>query len=113
MKSPAHTFTVLGAGSWGTALAMQLARAGRQVTLWSHSAEHVQAMSAANSNERFLPGIPFHANLRCSADLAASIQSADTLLIVVPSHAFRETIPGFHSTTVVASAWGTLSTLAW
>jgi len=87
-----HAFTVLGAGSWGTALAMQLARAGHQTRLWSHSGEHVAAMQDANSNERFLPGISFHANLTCHADLAQCIQFADTLLIVVPSHAFREMI---------------------
>lgn len=86
------TFAVLGAGSWGTALAMQLARAGHKTTLWSHSSDHIQAMQASRSNERFLPGISFHANLDVSDDLAACISNNHNILIVVPSHAFRATL---------------------
>jgi len=92
METKSHIFTVLGAGSWGTALAMQLARAGHQTYLWSHSAEHIEAMQAAGSNERFLPGVPFHDNLICSSDLKDCVAKTNTILIVVPSHAFRETL---------------------
>ena len=92
MEAKSQTFTVLGAGSWGTALAMQLARAGHLTYLWSHSAEHVEAMQASGSNERFLPGVPFHNNLICSPDLKDCAAKANTILIVVPSHAFRETL---------------------
>ena len=92
MDTISHRFTVLGAGSWGTALAMQLARAGHETLLWSHNPEHVEAMQASRSNERFLPGIAFHDNLQCSADLKSCLIKAQTILIVVPSHAFRETL---------------------
>jgi len=92
MEANSHIFSVLGAGSWGTALAMQLARAGHETHLWSHSPEHVAAMQETRSNERFLPGIAFHDNLVCSSDLEDCLKKAKTILIVVPSHAFRETL---------------------
>jgi len=92
MEAKAHIFTVLGAGSWGTALAMQLARAGHRTYLWSHRPKHIEAMQASRSNERFLPGVPFHNNLICSSDLKDCLSKANTILIVVPSHAFRETL---------------------
>ncbi len=92
MDAQPHTFTVLGAGSWGTALAMQLARAGHATSLWSHNPDHVAEMRKDRSNEKFLPGIPFHDNLSCSENLTDCIHDATTILLVVPSHAFRETI---------------------
>lgn len=92
MQANKQAFTVLGAGSWGTALAMQLARAGHTTYLWSHSPDHIKAMQASGSNERFLPGIAFHENLICSASLEDCLAKANTILIVVPSHAFRETL---------------------
>jgi glycerol-3-phosphate dehydrogenase (NAD(P)+) len=90
MDAQSKVFTVLGAGSWGTALAMQLARAGHTTYLWSHNPEHVQEMQSTRSNERFLPGIHFHENIVCSDDLKDCLARAGTILIVVPSHAFRE-----------------------
>ena len=90
MDQQQQAFSVLGAGSWGTALAMQLARAGHTTYLWSHNPEHVKEMQDAGSNERFLPGISFPDNLICSDDLADCLAKAKTILIVVPSHAFRE-----------------------
>lgn len=92
MNPPAYAFAVLGAGSWGTALAMQLARAGHRTLLWAHRAEHAQAMQQQHCNQRFLPDIPFPDNLDCSGDLAESINSAQDILVVVPSHAFRDTM---------------------
>lgn len=92
MEAKSNVFTVLGAGSWGTSLAMQLARAGHTTYLWSHSQEHVKAMQASRSNERFLPGVPFHEKLLCSFELEDCLAKANTVLIVVPSHAFRETL---------------------
>ncbi len=92
MVTQANTFSVLGAGSWGTALAMQLARAGHATTLWSHRPAHVEQMLTAGSNEKFLPGIDFDNKLSCSAELSDCVNTANTILLVVPSHAFRETI---------------------
>jgi len=85
-------FAVLGAGSWGTALAMLLAGNGHAVTLWAHRESAAEAMRRDRSNERYLPGIPFPETLQVTADLAAAIDNVDVILIVVPSHAFRETV---------------------
>ena len=84
-------FAVLGAGSWGTALAMLLADNGHDVTLWTHHESAAEAMRRDRANERYLPGIPFPDSLQITADLAAAVDAVDVVLIVVPSHAFRET----------------------
>jgi len=97
MKS-APPIAVLGAGSWGTALAILLAGSGRPVTLWARNKSHLTAMSASRRNERFLPGIMFPGSLSLasSADLS-SIAGYAHYLVVVPSHAFRQTLENLHS----------------
>ncbi len=84
--------TVLGAGSWGTALAMLLARNGRAVRLWDRDAGHVEALARAQSNERYLPGIPFPDGITPVAALDEALRSADFVLVVVPSAGFRDTL---------------------
>lgn len=83
-------FAVLGAGSWGTALAIQLARAGHPTLLWSHHAEHVARMQQARRNDDFIPEVIFPERLQVNADLAQCIAMAGDILVVVPSHAFRQ-----------------------
>ncbi|MCC5813057.1 MAG: NAD(P)-dependent glycerol-3-phosphate dehydrogenase [Ectothiorhodospiraceae bacterium] len=90
--SPSTPVGVLGAGSWGTALALVLARNGRPVRLWGHDPAHIRALQRNGENQRHLPGAAFPDNLRVTADLAAAVDAADDLLIVVPSHAFRELV---------------------
>ncbi len=80
---------VLGAGSWGTALAIQLARAGRPVLLWGRGAAHLAACATARRNERYLPEASFPPTLQLEPDLARAVAAARDLLVVVPSHAFR------------------------
>jgi glycerol-3-phosphate dehydrogenase (NAD(P)+) len=80
---------VLGAGSWGTALAIQLARAGRPVLLWGRGAAHLAACATARRNERYLPEAAFPPTLQVEPDLARAVAAARDLLVVVPSHAFR------------------------
>ncbi len=80
---------VLGAGSWGTALAIQLARAGRPVLLWGRGAAHLAACATARRNERYLPEASFPPSLQIEPDLDRAVAAARDLLIVVPSHAFR------------------------
>ena len=92
MAATAQRFAVLGAGSWGTALAMLLADNGHSVTLWTHRPEQAEQLNRDRSNERYLPGIKFPDGLTAEGDLAAAIESAQVVLIVVPSHAFRETL---------------------
>jgi glycerol-3-phosphate dehydrogenase (NAD(P)+) len=82
------SITVLGAGAWGTALAIRLA-GQRPIRLWTRSPEHAQAMAAEGENRRYLPGFPLPENLAASADLAASIRDAELLIAGVPSNAFR------------------------
>ena len=71
---------VIGAGSWGTAMAFQTARAGRETILWSHNPDHISEMEKDLSNEKYLPGIPFPDNLKVSADLQASIEQVRDIL---------------------------------
>jgi glycerol-3-phosphate dehydrogenase (NAD(P)+) len=85
---PAH-ICVLGAGSWGTALAIQCARAGRPARLWGRNAVHVEAMARERVNQRYLPGAPFPESLQVRASLAEALEDAEDVLIAVPSHAFR------------------------
>lgn len=83
---------VLGAGSWGTALAIHLARNAQPVLLWSHDAAQIEKMQRTNSNEFYLPGIPFPDHLTVHHDLAHVLQQAADIMIAVPSHAFRSVL---------------------
>jgi glycerol-3-phosphate dehydrogenase (NAD(P)+) len=83
---------VLGAGSWGTALAMLVARNGYPTVLWGHDAAEVAPLARDHRNDRFLPGIPFPPALSVSADLAALARTARRWVVAVPSHAFRSTL---------------------
>ena len=86
------TILVLGAGSWGTALAMVLARNGHQVVLWGRNSAQMQQMAATRQNARFLPEIPFPENLHAVSDFVPYLSTVEDVLVVVPSHAFRETL---------------------
>jgi glycerol-3-phosphate dehydrogenase (NAD(P)+) len=84
---------VVGAGSWGTALALLLARNGHRTLLWGHDPEHIAALGKARCNQRHLPGFFFPDNLVASPDLEAVARACPILLIVVPSRAFRDLLP--------------------
>ncbi len=92
MSTNSQTIAVLGAGSWGTALAMLLGQNKHQVNLWSHNVEHARAMQQARENNHYLAGLTFPETLNVSADLEATFKDVTNILIVVPSHAFRETL---------------------
>ncbi|HET9049795.1 MAG TPA: NAD(P)H-dependent glycerol-3-phosphate dehydrogenase [Chiayiivirga sp.] len=83
---------VLGAGSWGTALASQAARNAVITTLWGRDAEAIAAMQATRRNARYLPDLDLPPSLQFSADLAHTVGEADLVLVVVPSHAFADTV---------------------
>lgn len=83
---------VLGAGSWGSALAMQLLRSGSGAVLWGRNSEHVNAMKAAGRNQRFLPDVPFPPGLELQASLEQAVRSADEVLVAVPSGAFVDIV---------------------
>jgi glycerol-3-phosphate dehydrogenase (NAD(P)+) len=84
-----QTVAVLGAGSWGTALAIQFARAGHPTRLWSRTAADVATMRADRENRRYLPGARFPDTLDVLDDLAAAVNGAAAIVIAVPSHALR------------------------
>lgn len=95
MNTPADSLAiaVLGAGSWGTALAVQLARAGGGATaLWGRDRAALIEMGTQRANQRYLPGVRFPPSLSIATDLAKVVGEYRDLLICVPSHAFRETV---------------------
>jgi glycerol-3-phosphate dehydrogenase (NAD(P)+) len=77
---------VLGAGSWGTALAMHLARGGAAVTLWARDPGLAAAIAAARENSRYLPGLPLPDGVAVSGDARAVLGGGGIVLIAVPSH---------------------------
>lgn len=92
MSGQPDRLSVLGAGSWGTALAILLARNGFRVSLWTHLPEQARRLAEERCNTDFLPGTAFPEGLDVTADLAASLAGAREALVVVPSHAFRQVL---------------------
>lgn len=84
------TIAILGAGSWGTAVAIHLANCGNRVMLWGHHPEHILAMQTSRSNQRYLPDIVFPPLLEPQISLDTCIEQATLAIIAVPSHAFAE-----------------------
>jgi len=83
--------TVIGAGAWGTALAISLS-AHHRVTLWSIDAAQVEAMRAARCNQSFLPDIPLPESLALSAELPAALEGAELVIVAVPVAALRSVL---------------------
>lgn len=81
--------TVLGGGSWGTALAVQLARQGHDTVIWDRNADRCDVVNREHRNPRYLKEVRLPPSLRASADLGAATTHADLLVPVVPSHALR------------------------
>ena len=79
---------VVGAGSWGTALAL-LAAARAEVRLWAREPEVVASVREKGENSLFLPGHPLPAALTCTSDLAEALAGAEVVMMAVPSHGFR------------------------
>ena len=85
--------TILGAGAWGTALAISLARrGGHQVTLWAHSPAHADQLTDTGENVSYLPGFTIPADVHITSDLPASIFETNIIVSVTPSQFLRETI---------------------
>jgi glycerol-3-phosphate dehydrogenase (NAD(P)+) len=80
---------VLGAGSWGTALAIQFARAGHATRLWSRNAADAAAMRAERQNRRYLPDALLPDGVTIHDELAAAVKDAVAIILAVPSHALR------------------------
>ncbi len=84
-----HTIGVLGSGSWGSALAMHLARTGHDVRLWARDAGLAATMAALRENPAYLPGLPFPPRLMPTASLCDAITGAQIIVMAVPSHGLR------------------------
>lgn len=83
---------VIGGGSWGTALAKVLADKGENVRLWARDEAHVATMRSTHENARYLPGIHLPHNLEATNDVGHAIHDASLVLVVVPSHTFRQNV---------------------
>ncbi len=110
-SAQALTVGVLGAGSWGTALAILIARNGYAVELWDYHKEHIESIGRNRENVRYIPGLALPPNLGANADLASLVSAADRFLVVVPSHAFRSTLESMavhcDPTRKLLISWGT------
>ncbi|ADP10943.1 MULTISPECIES: NAD(P)H-dependent glycerol-3-phosphate dehydrogenase [Erwinia] len=92
MRSAYAAMSVIGAGSYGTALAITLARNGHKVVLWGHNPRHQAQLQADRCHRAFLPDVPFPDSLIVETDLAAAIAASRDLLVVVPSHVFGDVL---------------------
>lgn len=88
-SSSSHAVTVLGAGSWGTALALHAARRGHATRLWTRSVEHFEAMRGERVNRRYLAEFPFPAALTVEHDMRVALDGAQLVILAIPSHALR------------------------
>ena len=100
--------TVLGGGGWGTALAVHLARLGKDVTLWARDAALVAELTATRMNRTYLAGVELPESIRLTADLADALRRAACVVSAVPSHGTRDVIrrarPLLARDTIVVSA---------
>ena len=90
---PLQTISVIGAGAWGTALAINAARAGRRVVLWGRDGDAARAMAANRENVRYLPGIPLASAIHITSDIKETAV-ADAILLVVPAQTVAEVAGG-------------------
>ena len=86
------SMTVIGAGSYGTALAITLARNAHQVVLWGHDPAHIRKLEQDRCNQAFLPGVSFPDSLSLETDLKQAVEASLNILIVVPSHVFGDVL---------------------
>jgi glycerol-3-phosphate dehydrogenase (NAD(P)+) len=84
--------TVLGAGSWGTALAVHLARAGKPVRIWARDERLVEQMARTRSNPRYLTDVSLPAEVHPTASLASALDGASFVIVTIPSHGLRAVV---------------------
>jgi len=92
MNGATHRIAVIGAGSWGTALGILLARHGHRVRIWGHEEAAMRQLQEERENRHYLPGVPFPPGLEPVLALEEALEEADERLIVVPSHAFTSVL---------------------
>ena len=84
------TATVIGGGSWGTALAHLMAVSGAKVKLWMRSDDRVAEINEQHTNSRYLKDKQIHPAVEATADLAAAASFAETIIVAIPSANFRQ-----------------------
>ena len=87
-----YSISVIGSGSYGTALAISLARNGNKVLLWGRNQSKINRMQQTRSNEDFLPGILFPESLELTSDLEFAVKNTNILVVVIPSSNFRNVL---------------------
>ena len=92
MQQKTQSIAVIGAGSWGTALAMVLADNGHMVRLWSHNENQVQEINRSHTNHRYLPEITMPDSILGYASLKDAMEQIDTVILAVPTKAIREVL---------------------
>jgi len=106
--TPPNKVAVIGAGSWGTALAKLLGDKGLSVSLWAHRQEQAEALAHDRENCAYLPGFLLPPTVQPTADLAAAVAGQEAIVMVVPSHGyrqvFRELLPHLADNAAVVSA---------
>src|SRR6476469_8458328 len=86
--APQTSFAMLGNGSWGTALAIHLAKQGHSVSLWGREEDLTAILLEQRVNTRYLPGIPLPNGIEIQADLIVAMSQSKQIIVAVPSHAF-------------------------
>lgn len=87
--------TVIGSGSWGTALAVMLAKEGHPVTIWARREDAVQELLEKRTNEKYLPGIAIPETIQATTDREEAVRNADIIILGVPSRAVAQTVRDF------------------
>jgi len=87
-----NKITILGAGSWGTALAVHLAQKDYRVALWTRNEEYYNELITSRENRKYLPGIKLKENIDIYLDVQEAVKNSSVLILSVPSHAVRSTL---------------------
>jgi glycerol-3-phosphate dehydrogenase (NAD(P)+) len=108
MTQTIENIAVIGAGSWGTALAKVLSDKGHRVWLWGHNPDQSNAIQTTRENSKYLPGFPLADNLTATSDLKTAITGQSTIIMAVPSHVtrdvFKQITPLLKPDTIIVSA---------
>jgi glycerol-3-phosphate dehydrogenase (NAD(P)+) len=108
LKFEMKKVAIIGAGSWGTALALVAARAGNRINLWAHSPEVATLLRSERENKVYLPGFALPGSIAPTNDLLEALCDAEIVLVAVPSHVcrdiFMQMLPGLHSQMIFVSA---------
>lgn len=92
MDSKKEKITVIGAGSWGTALAMVLADNGHEVRLWGHNPQQIEEINSLHTNEKYLAGVNLPTAIKGYSSLEDALKEIETIILAVPTKAIREVL---------------------